>query len=77
MAKITRTLVHELKETGAGISKADEIDMTRDNWFTNKWGESTLQFKVNIAQCAHQCNRTVQQDSPVVLRHARFDCPSP
>ena len=25
-------------ETGAGITRADEIDMTQENHFTNKWG---------------------------------------
>lgn len=25
-------------ETGAGITRADEIDMTKENHFTNKWG---------------------------------------
>ncbi|KAF7791807.1 hypothetical protein EIP86_002831 [Pleurotus ostreatoroseus] len=37
MEKTVREHVQEMGETGAGISKEDEIDMSLDNELTNKW----------------------------------------
>ena len=41
MAKIAAEYKKEMGETGAGITNKDEIDMSVDNVFTNKWGTST------------------------------------
>jgi len=38
-------------ETGAGITRADEIDMTQENHFTNKWC-TYLTGKDNILLCS-------------------------
>ncbi|KAJ7192712.1 hypothetical protein GGX14DRAFT_406094 [Mycena pura] len=39
MGKITRALISEMGETGAGIRHANEIDMNLNNVLTNKWQE--------------------------------------
>jgi hypothetical protein len=39
MAVITRQHMEALGETGAGITHAEEVDLSRDNAFTNKWSE--------------------------------------
>lgn len=41
MSKTTRKYIEEMGETGAGIRSADDIDMTVQNEFTNKWGASS------------------------------------
>ena len=33
----------EMGETGAGITREEEINMELDNSFTNKWGDCLLQ----------------------------------
>lgn len=38
MTKITNEHKATMGETGAGITKADEIDMSKENAFTTKWG---------------------------------------
>ena len=38
MGTITNGHKKTMGETGAGITRADEIDMTQENHFTNKWG---------------------------------------
>jgi hypothetical protein len=38
MGTITNGHKTTMGETGAGITRADEIDMTQENHFTNKWG---------------------------------------
>ncbi|KIM72023.1 hypothetical protein PILCRDRAFT_16506 [Piloderma croceum F 1598] len=39
MGTITNGHKKTMGETGAGITRADKIDMTKENHFTNKWGE--------------------------------------
>lgn len=39
MEKKTREYIQEMGQTGQGIVKESDIDMTQDNEFTNKWGE--------------------------------------
>lgn len=39
----------EMGQTGAGISREDEIDMELNNEFTNKWGEYLCEWKHNSA----------------------------
>ncbi|KAJ3964111.1 hypothetical protein EV361DRAFT_942867 [Lentinula raphanica] len=39
MATLTRQITSELGETGAGIERAEDIDMTRENHFTNLWAK--------------------------------------
>jgi len=41
MTKIAVEYKGEMGESGAGITNEDEIDMSVDNAFTNKWGTST------------------------------------
>ena len=36
--KITNEHKATMGETGAGITREDEIDMSQDNAFTTKWG---------------------------------------
>ncbi|PCH41829.1 hypothetical protein WOLCODRAFT_159341 [Wolfiporia cocos MD-104 SS10] len=36
---MTRGYLEEMGETGAGITWEDEIDMSLDNSFTNKWAQ--------------------------------------
>jgi len=35
---------NEMGETGAGITREDEINMDQENPFTNKWGTLALNF---------------------------------
>ena len=42
MTAITKKYIEEMGETGAGISREDEIDVSLNNAFTNKWGEYLL-----------------------------------
>lgn len=38
MSEITRKYMEEMGETGAGITREDEINMNVKNVFTTKWG---------------------------------------
>ncbi|KAI0702776.1 hypothetical protein C8Q76DRAFT_233178 [Earliella scabrosa] len=39
LEKMTREHLGEMGETGMGISKEEEIDMSQNNELTNKWGQ--------------------------------------
>jgi len=42
MQKMTKAHMDTMGQTGAGISHADEIDMSMNNEFTSKWGVSYI-----------------------------------
>ncbi|KAF8239258.1 hypothetical protein L208DRAFT_120887 [Tricholoma matsutake] len=37
--KLRKNFIEEMGQTGAGISREDEIDMELNNEFTNKWAK--------------------------------------
>lgn len=45
MTEITNKYINEMGETGAGITRVDQINMDQKNAFTTKWG-TNLQFTV-------------------------------
>jgi len=42
MAVITQGYIHDMGQTGAGISNEDKVNMEMNNKFMNKWGASYL-----------------------------------
>jgi hypothetical protein len=42
MIEITNKYINEMGETGAGITREDQIDMSQVNTFTTKWGTYLL-----------------------------------
>lgn len=52
MVDITRALIEDMGQTGAGIHGADEIDETLNNDFVNKWRASfSSQFFCSLHSC--------------------------
>ncbi|KAH8115354.1 hypothetical protein DFH11DRAFT_1877111 [Phellopilus nigrolimitatus] len=44
LTELTKRYTQELGETGAGINSAQEIDMSQNNSFTNKWEQISKSF---------------------------------
>ena len=48
MAKLTHEITEALGETGEGIEAADEIDMSKNNTFTNIWDMQTVVTRTSV-----------------------------
>lgn len=64
MSTITREYMDEMGQTGAGIAREDDIDLTQENSFTSKWGKLVICFKY---RCTHDISSDDQGRLPLVL----------
>ena len=72
MISITRGYIKEMGTTGEGITSAEEINMSLDNAFVNKWSMLFIQAPIPIF-CYELIIllRAYQEQLPMVLGDAR------